>query len=67
MIESSGVQIVYIVETKKEVFWSKTKLDAQFKHIEFLYKDQARFKEMTEEAFKKYTEKLSKKVIELTR
>lgn len=39
---------VYTVETKDTIFWSERKLDATYKHVEFLY-GQARFGEMNED------------------
>jgi len=36
---------VYTVETRDTIFWSERKLDATYKHVEFLY-GQARFGEM---------------------
>jgi len=62
MTESSKV---YMVETPKEIFWSKMKMDRDYKHIEYLYRDKARAKEMTEERFKKYRNNTSKQFWEI--
>ena len=56
---------VYSVETPKEVFYSNRKLDAQYKHLEYLYRDRARYKEMTQDQFNKYKESSKKKFIQL--
>lgn len=39
---------VYTVETRDTIFWSERKLDATYKHVEFLY-GQARFGEMNKD------------------
>jgi hypothetical protein len=39
---------VYTIETRDTLFWSDRKMDAAYKHIEFLY-GQARFGEMNKE------------------
>lgn len=39
---------VYTVETRDTIFWSDRKMDATYKHVEFLY-GQARFGEMNKE------------------
>lgn len=57
--------IVHLVETPREIFWSNRKLTAQWKHIDFLYKDKARYKEMTEDKFKEYCNRVNKRVIRL--
>lgn len=57
---------VYSVETPKEVFWSNRKMTAQWKHLEFLYRDRARYKEMTEDQFDRYKSSSKKKFIHLT-
>jgi hypothetical protein len=36
---------VYTVETKDTIFWSERKMDATYKHVEFLY-GQAKFGEI---------------------
>ena len=41
---------LYVVETKKEVFVSERKLDAIYKHVEFLY-GAARYKEVLASKF----------------
>jgi len=56
---------VYLIETPKEIFWSHRKLDAQYKHLDFLYKDRARYKEMAEEKFNNYVKHSGKKIIKL--
>ena len=56
---------VYLIETSREVFWSNRKLDAQFHHVSFLYKDKARYKEMEEEKFNTYAKHSSKRIIRL--
>ena len=45
---------IYLVETPKDVFWSERKMDAQYKHIEFFWRNKAKYKEMTSLQFKNY-------------
>jgi hypothetical protein len=57
---------VYLIETKKEIFWSNRKLDRDWKHAtEFLYRDRAKAKEITEERFKKLKNNTPKKLYEI--
>jgi hypothetical protein len=54
---------MYIVETPKDIFWSIRKMDAQFLHAtKFLYKDKAKYKEVTSEAFESLIAQTKKKV-----
>lgn len=47
--------MIYMIETKKEVFWANRKMDRDYRHAtEFLYRDKARTKEMPEARFKKF-------------
>jgi hypothetical protein len=48
---------VYTVETKDTIFWSDRKLDATYKHVEFLY-GQARFGEMNKDDLARKGKKL---------
>ena len=57
--------MIYVVETPRELFWSNRKINAQWKHIEFLYKDKARYKEFTEDKWSDYASKANKKLIQL--
>ena len=56
---------MYIIETKDEVFYSERKLDVTFKHVEFLYRDNVRYKELTPEQFDKLKMRNKKKFIKL--
>lgn len=51
---------VYTVETKDTIFWSERKMDATYKHVEFLY-GQAKFGEMSKDELSKK----GKKVIQI--
>lgn len=62
--ETTG--IVYLVETPREIFWSERKLTSQYKHLDFLYKNRARYKEMPEVKFKSYCAGVKKRIIHLT-
>jgi hypothetical protein len=57
--------IIYVVETPDEIFWSKRKLTTQFKHLEFLWRDRAKYKELTPVKWGQLKERTSKKVWEL--
>ena len=46
--QSSDGETIYIVETPNDIFWSKRKMDAQYRHVSFLWRDRARYKELTE-------------------
>ena len=48
---------VYIVETRDTIFWSDRKMDATYKHVEFLY-GQARFGEMNKDDLTKKGKRL---------
>ncbi len=50
---------VYTVETKDTIFWSDRKMDATYKHVEFLY-GQARFGEMRKEDLARQGKKMVK-------
>lgn len=56
---------VYVIETPKEIFWSDCKMDAQYAHVDFLYRDRARYKEVTPLKFRNMTQTTKKKVIHL--
>jgi hypothetical protein len=57
---------VYTIETKGEVFWSKRKMDRDWKHAtEYLYRDKARAKELTQAQFEKFKKNTSKKFYEI--
>lgn len=57
---------VYLVETPKDIFWSNSKMDTQYKHVEFFWRDKARYREMDEGQFKRYLiVKKNKKVWEI--
>ena len=53
---------VYCVETKDTIFWSERKMDATYKHCDFLY-GQAAFRHIEKEAMLGKAKKLGKKVI----
>ena len=56
---------IYIVETPEEIFWSRRKLDTQYKHIEFLWRDRARYKELSEFKWGRLSATTKKKIWEL--
>jgi len=56
---------IYYIETPREIWWSKRKMDVTFKHVEMLYKDKARSKQAEEDKFKRYIKKVDKKIYEL--
>lgn len=58
--------MIYIIDTKDAIFWSRRKMDRDFKHAcEFLYRDKARAKELTQKAFNRLKQSTPKKVIEI--
>lgn len=57
--------MVYCVETPTALYWSASKMTAQYRHVDFLWRDKARWKEFSEFKFKQYTKKLSKEVLEI--
>ena len=56
---------IYFIETPKEIYWSPRKLDVAYKHIEFLYRDKAKAKELPEDKFKSYQNRSKKKLVRL--
>jgi len=56
---------VYVIETKKDIWWSRSKMDATYKHIEFFWRDKARYKEMTMKRFNQLRQTTDKKVWEI--
>lgn len=58
-------EVVYIIETPGEVFWSRSKIDATYRHVEFLYKDKARYKEVPSWRFAKMQERYHKPLFEI--
>ena len=58
--------MIYLIETKQEVFWSKRKMDRDYKHAtEFLYRDRAKAKEMLPKQFERFKRNTSKKLYEI--
>lgn len=58
--------MIYLIETKQEVFWSKRKMDRDYKHAtEFLYRDRAKAKEMQPKQFERFKRNTSKKLYEI--
>jgi hypothetical protein len=57
--------MIYLVETPKEIFWSKRKMDTHAKHIEFLFRDKARYKVQKESLFQRYIRGTDKRVVKL--
>lgn len=62
---SSDGTTILIVETPDEIFWSKRAMDAQYRHMDFLWRDRAKYKEVSEFRFKKLAETTKKKVWEI--
>jgi len=56
---------VYVVETPSSIYWSLSKMTAQYRHVDFLWRDKARYKEMSEFRFKNYTKSTPKTVQEI--
>jgi len=57
---------IYIIETKGEVFWSKRKMDRDYKHAtEYLYRDRAKAKEMAPKQFDRFKRNTGKKLYEI--
>lgn len=58
--------MIYLIETKQEVFWSKRKMDRDYKHAtEFLYRDKARAKQMSPKQFDRFKRNTAKKLYEI--
>ena len=59
--------LVYVVETKSDIFWSQRKMDTQFLHAtQYLYKDRAIYKEMNPKQFEALKTRTTKEMRELT-
>ena len=56
---------VYVIETKQDIWWSREKIDAQYKHVEFFYKDRAKYREMSMKKFNQIRQSTPKKVYEI--
>jgi hypothetical protein len=57
--------MVYLIDMKDQILWSKSKMDATYKHVEFLFRDRVRFKEMTEKQFSLLKKTSKKKFFEI--
>ena len=57
--------VVYLIETPEDIFWSKRKLTTQYKHCDFLWRDKAKYKEVVGAKFKALTQSTKKKLWEL--
>lgn len=64
-INQEDKSMTYYIETPKEIFWSYSKLDATYRHVEFLYRDRAKFKEMKSDRFRSYLKNTPKKAYEI--
>ena len=64
-MKSSDGETIYVVETPEEIFWSKRKMDTQYKHMEFLWRDRARYKEISEFKWGRLSATTKKKVWEI--
>ncbi len=42
---------LYIVDTPQALYYSTSKLEATYKHVEFSYKDKARYKEVQQSKY----------------
>ena len=62
----SLTKLVYVVETPDEIFWSERKMETQYKHIEFLWRDKARFKELTRNQWRLLKKRTKKRIWEIT-
>ena len=59
--------LVYVIETKSDIFWSRRKMDTQYIHAtQFLYKDRAIYKEMNPKQFEALKARTTKELRELT-
>lgn len=56
---------VYIIETPKEVFWSYKKMDTTYKHVEYLYRDKAKYRELEGARWKKFKSQTKKSIYEI--
>ena len=56
---------LYIIETPSNVYWSPCKMATQYRHVDFLWRDKARYKEMSEFRFKNYIRSTKKVVQEI--
>ena len=46
--------MIYLIETPKDIFYSNEKIDTQYEHVEYLWRDKARYREMSDQQFKRY-------------
>jgi hypothetical protein len=56
---------VYLIETPKDIFWSRRKQATQYEHVKFLWRDKAFYREIPETKFIVIKSKTTKKVWEL--
>jgi hypothetical protein len=56
---------IYLIDTKSHILWSSVKMKATYKHVEFLFRDRAKFKEVTSDQFNKLVRSTNKKMIEI--
>jgi len=65
MKTSEDEEMVYIIETPDEIFWSKRKQPVQYRHVDFLWRDRARYKEITAFKWGRLSATTKKKIWEL--
>lgn len=56
---------VYIIDTKDHILWSENKMTATHQHVLFLFKDRAKFKELSSSQFKNLKAVSRKKFIHM--
>jgi hypothetical protein len=56
---------IYLIDTKSHILWSSVKMKATYKHVEFLFRDRAKFKEVSSDQFNKLVRSTNKKMIEI--
>ncbi len=57
--------LIYYVETPDSVFWSSRKMDVQYKHVEYLYRDKVKYKSCSKKLFNGLQSTSKKKFYEL--
>ena len=58
--------IFYCIELKKDVLWSRSKMDAQYRHAcDYMFRDRAKYKEVTQKRFNQWKSTSNKKFIEI--
>jgi hypothetical protein len=65
-MENKANETVYVIETPDELFWSHRKMDATYKHVDYLWRDRAKYRELAVDKWKALSKTTKKKIYEVS-